>query len=141
MPDIGDVDDVRQVIALVAQHAAERIGEHIGTHIANMLEIIDRWPASVDLRLTLFDGRERFKRTGKAIVKVKRHAALPARQIAPPSTQSLRRGTAFIPGRANGLIINRPIIIVASACDGIINQRLEIDFSGFFDFKQSVWKL
>src|SRR3546814_12452606 len=51
MADVGDVDDVGELVALVRQRAPERVGEDIGAHIADVRIIIDRRPAAVDARL------------------------------------------------------------------------------------------
>ena len=47
--DIGNVDDMLQVIALKRQRATECVGKNIGAHITDMLVIIDRRAAGVDL--------------------------------------------------------------------------------------------
>ena len=49
--DIGDVDDVAELVALEAQHPPQRIGEHISAHVADVLVIIDRRPARIDASL------------------------------------------------------------------------------------------
>src|SRR3546814_9795605 len=49
--DIGDVDDMGELVALPAERAAQHIGKHIGAHVADMRVVIDRRPAGIDPRL------------------------------------------------------------------------------------------
>ena len=69
MADIGDVDDVLGRISLPTQHAAQRIGEQEGAHVADMLVIVDRRPAGVEPHLARIDRGEAFDRTGQAVVE------------------------------------------------------------------------
>ena len=48
MADIGDVDNMGEFVALVAQHAAQRVGKDIGAHVADMGVVVDCWPAGID---------------------------------------------------------------------------------------------
>ena len=69
MADIGDVDDMGELVTLASEDAPQRVGKDIGAHIADMLIIIDRRAAAIDARLARVHRRERFKRTGQAVVK------------------------------------------------------------------------
>ena len=64
MPDIGDVDDMGQLIALVGQHAAQRVGKDISAHIADMWVIIHRRSAGIDARFAFMNGCEGFQLPG-----------------------------------------------------------------------------
>src|SRR5262249_51059402 len=50
MADIGDIDDVSDVEPFEPQRASEGVGEHIGAHVADVLEAINCRPAAVDSR-------------------------------------------------------------------------------------------
>ena len=50
MANIGDVDDMGELIALVGEHATQRVGKDISAHIADMLVIIHRRPAAIHPR-------------------------------------------------------------------------------------------
>ena len=65
--DISDVDDMGELVALPLQRPPQRIGEHIGAHIADMLVVIDRRPAGIDARLTGVDGGEGFELAGERV--------------------------------------------------------------------------
>ena len=67
MPDIGDIDHMRQCIAFVGQRAAQHIGKHIRAHVTDMWIVINRGPAGIDPRLPRMDGHERFKLTSQAV--------------------------------------------------------------------------
>ncbi len=67
MADIGDVDDMGEFIALVAQHTAQSVGENISAHVADMRVVIDRGAAGIHARLALVDRHERFQLTGQAV--------------------------------------------------------------------------
>ena len=69
MANVGDVDDMFELITLVTQHPPQRIGEHISAHIADMLVIIDRRATGIDARLAGVDGREGLKFAGQAVEK------------------------------------------------------------------------
>src|SRR3546814_11566007 len=64
--DVGDVDDMAQLVTLERQGTAQRVGEDIGAHVADMLIIIDGRSAAIDARLVRVDGHERFERIGRA---------------------------------------------------------------------------
>jgi hypothetical protein len=72
MPDISDVDDMRQGKAFERQRPAQRVGKHIGAHIADMLEIIDGRPTGINARLASMDGGEVFQRAGQAVEEAER---------------------------------------------------------------------
>ena len=74
MAYVGDVDDMGELIALEAQHPAQRVGEHIGAHVADVRIVVDRRPAGVDARLAGMDGREFLDRASKAVEQAKRRA-------------------------------------------------------------------
>src|SRR3546814_16664090 len=57
MTDVRDVDNVGELVALVRQGAAERVGEDIGAHIADVRIVVDRWPARIDTRLARSEER------------------------------------------------------------------------------------
>ncbi len=65
--NIGDVDDVGELVALPLQRPPERVGEDIGAHVADVGVIVYRRPAAVDPRLALVDGNEGFERAGERV--------------------------------------------------------------------------
>ena len=92
MADIGDVDHMGEGISLPGQHAAQRIGEHIGAQIAEMGVVVDRRPAGIDAHAALgIERLESFQPAGQRIVErelsaghsggiaARRHAASPRR--------------------------------------------------------------
>src|SRR5687768_5245188 len=58
VPYVGDVHHVLQSIAVVLQHPAQHVLEDVGTHIADMLVVVDGWAAAVHTDLA---GRDRFQ--------------------------------------------------------------------------------
>src|SRR3546814_13969773 len=49
--DVGDVDDMAQLVTLERQGTAQRVGEDIGAHVADMLIIIDGRSRSEERRV------------------------------------------------------------------------------------------
>ncbi len=67
--DIGDVDDVAEIVTLPLEHPPERIGEQERAHVADMLVVIDRRPAGVDARLVTLDRAEFLDLASERIVE------------------------------------------------------------------------
>jgi len=65
--DIGDVDDVGELVTLEAQRAAQHVGKDIGTHVADMRIVVDCGTAGIDARLARMDRPERLRRAGQAV--------------------------------------------------------------------------
>src|SRR3546814_2532887 len=79
--------------------AAERVGEDIGAHIADVRIVVDRWPARIDTRLAGVDGLEDFEAARQAVEQLERgggnpggggvgHAAAHASPRCGPSTET-----------------------------------------------------
>ena len=67
MANIGDVDDMGELVALVGEHATQRVGKDISAHIADMLVIIHRRPAAIHPRFAVVNGGEGFQLPGQAV--------------------------------------------------------------------------
>ena len=92
MADIGDVDDVLGRPPLPPDHAAKRVGEQEGAHIADMLVIIDGGPAAIDAHLRRIDRFEALGRAGKAVIEHQR--------LGHGANRIARRGFGRKPARA-----------------------------------------
>jgi hypothetical protein len=73
MANIGDVDDMGELVAFEAQRPPQHIRKHIGAHIADMRVIIDRRPATIDPCLARMDGRKLLQLAGQAVEQPQRH--------------------------------------------------------------------
>ena len=67
MADIGDIDDVGELVTLPTQRTAQHVGKDIGAHIADMRIVVDRGAAGVHARLTRMDGLEGLQLAGQAV--------------------------------------------------------------------------
>ena len=74
VPDIGDVDDVSELVALERQRAAQHIGEDIGAHVADVRVIVDCRSAAVDARFAGVDRLKGFRFAGKAVEQHERRS-------------------------------------------------------------------
>src|SRR3546814_14805244 len=74
--DVGDVDDMAQLVTLERQGTAQRVGEDIGAHVADMLLIIDGRSAAIDALLVRVDGHERYELARLAVVETRRRGCL-----------------------------------------------------------------
>src|SRR3546814_17715914 len=57
--------------------AAERVGEDIGAHIADVRIVVDRWPARIETRLARVDGLEDFEAARQAVEQLERGGGNP----------------------------------------------------------------
>ena len=71
MADIGDVDDMGKLIALIREHTAKRVGKDISAHIADMLVIIHRRPAAIHPGFAFMHRGEGFQLPGQAVEEFK----------------------------------------------------------------------
>src|SRR3546814_14662596 len=80
--DVGDVDDMAQLVTLERQGTAQRVGEDIGAHVADMLIIIDGRSAAIDARLVRVDWHDRFELARQVVVETPRRGSrmLPNRE-------------------------------------------------------------
>ena len=71
MADIGNVNDVGELVALIRQHPPQRVGKDIRAHVADMRIIINRRPARIHARFTRMHRYEGFQLPGQAVEEFK----------------------------------------------------------------------
>ena len=70
--DIGDVDDMGELVTLPAERPPQQIGKNIGPHITDMGIVIDRRSAGIDARFTRMHGHELFHLASQAVEQFQR---------------------------------------------------------------------
>ncbi len=74
---VGEVHDLFDLVAGVAQGSAQQIFKHIGAEIADVSEVVDGGTAGVESNLAVLDRLEDFGSTGQRIVKADSHIFSP----------------------------------------------------------------
>src|SRR3546814_19629582 len=67
MANIGDVDDMGDIVTLPHQRPAQGVSEDIGAQVAKMSIIINRRSAAIDAHTAGRNGRERFNLAREAV--------------------------------------------------------------------------
>ncbi len=76
MPDVGDVDDVRDAQSLGEQRALQQIGEQVRPQVPDVLRRIDGGAARIDARVTGLDRLEDLLLARARVEQAQRHAAV-----------------------------------------------------------------
>src|SRR3546814_13943512 len=67
MANIGDVDDMGDIVTLPHQRPAQGVSEDIGAQVAKMSIIINRRSAAIDAHMAGRNGRERLNLAREAV--------------------------------------------------------------------------
>lgn len=67
MSDIGDVDDVSDVVTLPFEYASQRVGEDVGAQIPDVLVGVDRRATRVDAGVSRLERLEQLQSSAERV--------------------------------------------------------------------------